>query len=595
VNVWDVHFKLEVMGQAELCSRDAEKDGLLKSLIDRGGMRMRTHLFFFIALSFLLLIPDHSQAGEEKNSRGPVGVPTCRRSLLLAEIGQETAEAALADCEAAVQKQRRDASAYRYRSIAYRQAGRLDEAAKDIESALDWVSKYSYAPEDYVQRFKSWAPIAYDQLAWKHMGNGNWGGAIADWTRAIEIRPSFSEGFFYRGLAQARAGNCADAVADLNRFMASRQTSAAGADRYEKLYAQARQGECYRKLGQDERAQGIAAQMVETEPRLAAKFLGGAALDLFDRESREKKMREASAAARAAEADGNVLEAFRQWDEVRKWPEVLTVTPLLSRFYPAPAAQLLKESSEALVRLYPKLSVKPALSEEARRFAVPAKSAQEERRYGDAVAFYEQALTAAPWWPEGHFNLALMREQSQSFSEAIAHMRTYLSLSPDAPDARKAQDRIYDWQARVGGVFDTGTLIGAWSGPLAIYEFTYVTPYEYTYRGRIAPDPGGGLQLMVLDKEYGKRLEPVGYSYHLDFSGRKFKAGPYDDATVTSGELAPSGNSIELEYKLVQCHGFVPKCDQSVMKKVTWSRGGSEVGGSGRDEQKAGKIKGEKK
>jgi tetratricopeptide (TPR) repeat protein len=558
-------------------------------------MRMRAHLFFFIAISLLLPIPNASLVGQEKSTRGPAGVPTCRRALLLAEIGQETTEAALADCEAAVQKQRRDPSAYRYRSIAYRQAGRLEEAAKDIETALDWVNKYSYLPEEYVQRYKSWAPIAYDQLAWKHMGNSNWQGAIASWTRAIEIRPAFSEGLLYRGLAQARAGNCADALADLNRFQASRQSSAAGADRYEKLFAQARQGECYRKLGQDERAQGIAAQMVETEPRLAAKYGGAAALDLFDPQGREKKMQEAAAAARAAEAGGNVLEAFRQWDEVRKWPEVLTVTPLLSRFYSAAATQLLKESSEALVRLYPKLSVKPALSEEARRFAVPAKSAQEEKRYGDAMAFYEQALTIAPWWPEGHFNLALMREQNQSFSDAIAHMRTYLSLAPDAPDARKAQDRIYDWQARIGAVFDPGTLIGAWSGPLAIYEFTYVTPYEYTYRGRIAPDPGGGLQLMVLDKEYGKRLEPVGYSYHLDFSGRKFKAGPYDDATVTSGEFAPSGNSIELEYKLVQCHGFVPKCDQSVMKKVTWNRGASEAGGSGRDEQTTKKNKGEKK
>jgi tetratricopeptide (TPR) repeat protein len=429
-------------------------------------------------------------------------------------------------------------------------------------------------------------------LAWKHVGNNDWNGAIARWTRAIELQPGFSEVYFYRGMARARAGNHADALTDLNRFLASRQTGATGADRDEKLYAQVQQGECFRKLGQAENAQGVAAQMIESEPRLAAKYGGSAAPTLFDPENRQRRMQEAAAAARAAEAGGNVLEAFRQWDELRKWSDVLTVTPLLSRFYPAPAAQLLRESADALVRLYPKLGVKPTLSEEARRFAVPAKSAQEEKRYGNAVTFYEQALSAAPWWPDGHFNLALMREQSQNFSDAIGHMRTYLSLAPEAPDARKAQDRIYDWQARIGAVFDPGTLVGAWSGPLAIYEYTWTTPYELTYFGRIAPDPGGGLQLLVLEREYGRRIDAVGYSYHLDFNGRSFKASSYDYNPGVSGEVAPSGNSIGLEYTHVKCHGFVPRCDESVTKKVTWNRGAPEAGRTGRGAQATRSNKG---
>jgi hypothetical protein len=90
---------------------------------------------------------------------------------------------------------------------------------------------------------------------------------------------------------------------------------------------------------------------------------------------------------------------------------------------------------------------KPAISEEVRRYQIMADADIRAKRNGDAVNAYEAALKLVPWWPEGHFNIALVLGKSGIYSEAIQHMNKYLALLPDAPDARAAQDKIYVWQS----------------------------------------------------------------------------------------------------------------------------------------------------
>ena len=89
---------------------------------------------------------------------------------------------------------------------------------------------------------------------------------------------------------------------------------------------------------------------------------------------------------------------------------------------------------------------KPALSEEIRRFQVMAVSAVQEKRFGDAANDYISGLKIAPWWPQGHFNVAILLGQMHFYDEAIDHMKKYLLLVPDAPNARAAQDQIYRWE-----------------------------------------------------------------------------------------------------------------------------------------------------
>lgn len=90
----------------------------------------------------------------------------------------------------------------------------------------------------------------------------------------------------------------------------------------------------------------------------------------------------------------------------------------------------------------------PDLPEGAREYRVQAKDAFAQKRFEDAVTLYGKALRVAPWWPEGHFNQALILGEAACYEEAIAAMNRYIALVPDAPDVRAARDKIYQWKGR---------------------------------------------------------------------------------------------------------------------------------------------------
>jgi tetratricopeptide (TPR) repeat protein len=89
---------------------------------------------------------------------------------------------------------------------------------------------------------------------------------------------------------------------------------------------------------------------------------------------------------------------------------------------------------------------KPELPEDARRFRVQAEKAVADKRFLDAIDKYGKALEIAPWWPEAHFNRAVVLAELQNFDSAMVEMKRYLLLKPDAPDARQAKDFIYTWE-----------------------------------------------------------------------------------------------------------------------------------------------------
>lgn len=92
---------------------------------------------------------------------------------------------------------------------------------------------------------------------------------------------------------------------------------------------------------------------------------------------------------------------------------------------------------------------KLSLPEEARRYRVSAEAAISEKRFDDAADHYEDALKIAPWWPEGHFNRALVLGEAGRSTEAIAEMKKYLQLVPDAANTRQAQDQVYKWEEKI--------------------------------------------------------------------------------------------------------------------------------------------------
>lgn len=86
------------------------------------------------------------------------------------------------------------------------------------------------------------------------------------------------------------------------------------------------------------------------------------------------------------------------------------------------------------------------LPEEARKLRVQAEFAVTQKRFGDAAQLYREAIALAPWWADGYYNRALVLGETGAYRQASAEMSRYLSLAPDAADARAAQDKVYEWE-----------------------------------------------------------------------------------------------------------------------------------------------------
>jgi len=99
---------------------------------------------------------------------------------------------------------------------------------------------------------------------------------------------------------------------------------------------------------------------------------------------------------------------------------------------------------------YRELAEKPAVTEEQRKYIVQANMFNEEKNYAKTIELYKKTIEINPVaYPAAYYNLALMYAQENDFRQAIFYMKKYLILVPDAPDARAAQDKIYEWEAKI--------------------------------------------------------------------------------------------------------------------------------------------------
>jgi len=189
------------------------------------------------------------------------------------------------------------------------------------------------------------------------------------------------------------------------------------------------------RAARDSRARSEAQREVqdraEREAKAQATGLGDAGLD-----RRRPAIQEAMSTAAHAEAAGDAGAAFRAYE--RAWLAI----------YRADDPEVWERVEVALLRVYPKLPARPALREEARRHEVQGDVFFDAQRFDKAIEAYARLLALAPWYQVGRFNLAVALAAEQRYGEAIRHMRAYLALVPDAPNARQARDRIYEWEAR---------------------------------------------------------------------------------------------------------------------------------------------------
>ncbi|MBE0502932.1 MAG: hypothetical protein IBX46_02290 [Desulfuromonadales bacterium] len=96
---------------------------------------------------------------------------------------------------------------------------------------------------------------------------------------------------------------------------------------------------------------------------------------------------------------------------------------------------------------YRSLPVKPPMPEEARRLIVQAETMALENDSERAIALLSEAIRKTPWLPTPRYNLAMAYAMNKDYSPAIESMNAYLDLAPEAADARKARDLVYQWEA----------------------------------------------------------------------------------------------------------------------------------------------------
>ena len=96
---------------------------------------------------------------------------------------------------------------------------------------------------------------------------------------------------------------------------------------------------------------------------------------------------------------------------------------------------------------YCALKVKPAVSEEQRKYIVQANVLNQQKMYEKAIELYSKAVEIDQTaYPAAYSNLALLSAQTGRYSTAIYYMKKYLLLEPESADARSAQDKIYEWE-----------------------------------------------------------------------------------------------------------------------------------------------------
>ena len=107
------------------------------------------------------------------------------------------------------------------------------------------------------------------------------------------------------------------------------------------------------------------------------------------------------------------------------------------------------QNFEAQLKPWRDAATKPAMPEAAREHQVLAEYAFKEKDTEKAIREYVAALDIFPTWPEGQFNLATLAGEKKYYELAVLHMKEYLELSPESPDAQAAKDSIIIWRDKL--------------------------------------------------------------------------------------------------------------------------------------------------
>ena len=156
----------------------------------------------------------------------------------------------------------------------------------------------------------------------------------------------------------------------------------------------------------------------------------------------------------SVETNTELRKAETQWLLRSDAEAFASVISVLKHYAMQERTKLASEASsfsdfEGKAKAWRALKVKPELPPDVRRFRVLAEDAIKHQEFEKAVQYYEQGLEIEPLWPQGQYNAALLYGEMKEYRDAELHMKRYLELVPDAPDAQAARDQMMIWQSRM--------------------------------------------------------------------------------------------------------------------------------------------------
>ncbi len=154
---------------------------------------------------------------------------------------------------------------------------------------------------------------------------------------------------------------------------------------------------------------------------------------------------------RLGDARENSATLYRKGNEpkdVELGKQLLDVLAALQRTVDAPPPSEEESRFAEVAKAYRAANPKPPRPEALVRFQVQAEGAVRDKDFAGAEDLFAQGLQIAPWWPDGHYNRAVVLAETGDYAPATVEMQRYLLLVPEASNAREAQNMIYDWQRK---------------------------------------------------------------------------------------------------------------------------------------------------
>ena len=308
----------------------------------------------------------------------------------------------------------------------YEKTGNLDDA----------IGKYTDA---IISNPKLWIGYSYRSKA--NFKKQKYDEAIADISLAINLSPETISLFEDRAACYITKGIYDKALQDLDSYLSVKPND---------VRAIFYQGLSFLKVGDTAKARTNASRIIDIDHIEEVLFSGEHLLDIYDLEMRRKVVKQ------------SLEDAHAYMEEVKSTSaKVLSNIKLTEAFQKLNNAWLNSSGIEKedrdlrqaiindIYNVYPKMKDKPEIPETARKYMIQANGAMGDKKYDDAKELLNRVINISPYCTLAYFNAALVYELTGNYKTSIEAMKTYLELYPDAPDARGAQDKIYEWEGKV--------------------------------------------------------------------------------------------------------------------------------------------------